>query len=63
MQYNLVVATNRRAVRLWTKLGFTTVGILPHAFQHAKLGFVDALIMYKQLEASQSILADAGQRT
>ena len=49
MQFNLVVATNVRAVRLWRKLGFSTVGRLPRAFQHRDLGYVDALIMYKEL--------------
>jgi|SRR5579862_3791060 len=50
MQFNLVVATNTRAVRLWERLGFRVVGRLPGAFNHRQLGFVDALIMYKQLE-------------
>ena len=49
MQFNLVVATNERAVRLWQRLGFAVVGTLPGAFRHQRLGFVDALIMYKQL--------------
>ena len=49
MQFNLVVATNETAIRLWTELGFDTVGRLPGAFRHEKLGFVDALVMYKQL--------------
>lgn len=49
MQFNLVVATNEPAIRLWTGLGFDTVGRLPGAFRHDKLGFVDALVMYKQL--------------
>ncbi len=49
MQYNLVVSTNDGAVRLWKKHGFEIVGILPAAFQHAELGFVDAYVMYKQL--------------
>ena len=49
MQYNLVVATNEGAVRLWKKHGFDVVGTLPHAFRHQRLGFVDALVMYKQL--------------
>jgi ribosomal protein S18 acetylase RimI-like enzyme len=50
MQYNLVVAANEGAVRLWQKLGFEIVGRLPRAFEHARLGYVDALVMYKQLE-------------
>lgn len=49
MQFNLVVSTNERAVRLWQKLGFSVVGTLPRAFRHPRLGLVDALIMFKQL--------------
>ena len=49
MQFNLVVSSNEVAVRLWTKLGFATVGRLPKAFRHPSLGYVDALVMYKWL--------------
>jgi len=49
MQFNFVVASNERAVRLWERLGFTVVGRLPGAFRHQKLGFVDALVMFKTL--------------
>lgn len=49
MQYNLVVSTNERAIRLWKKHGFAVIGALPAAFQHPKLGLVDALVMYKTL--------------
>ena len=49
MQFNFVVATNTRAIRLWERLGFAVVGRLPGAFQHRELGFVDALVMFKQL--------------
>jgi ribosomal protein S18 acetylase RimI-like enzyme len=52
MQFNLVVATNERAIRLWKRLGFDVVGTLPGAFRHAKLGYVDALVMFKTLVAS-----------
>ncbi len=51
MQFNMVVATNERAVRLWQHLGFTIIGRLPGAFRHQQLGFVDGLVMYKQLVA------------
>ena len=51
MQFNFVAASNEGAVRLWTKLGFATVGRLPGAFAHPKLGDVDALVMYKWLAA------------
>ncbi|MDP9108182.1 MAG: GNAT family N-acetyltransferase [Pseudomonadota bacterium] len=49
MQFNLVVATNTRAVQLWQRLGFSVVGTLPQAFRHQRLGYVDALVMYKLL--------------
>jgi ribosomal protein S18 acetylase RimI-like enzyme len=49
MQFNFVVSTNERAVRLWQDLGFQVVGRLPGAFQHPTLGFVDALVMFRIL--------------
>lgn len=49
MQFNFVVATNTGAVRLWQKLGFNIVGTLPEVFQHPRLGFVDAFVMFKKL--------------
>ena len=50
MQFNFVVATNEGAIRLWTRLGFATVGRLPGAFRHPEAGPTDALVMYKRLE-------------
>ena len=50
MQFNFVVNTNERAVRLWESCGFRTVGRLPGAFQHPRLGFVDALVMFRELD-------------
>ncbi len=49
MQFNFVVASNRRAVRLWQSLGFSTVGRIPEAFNHPTQGYVDALVMYRLL--------------
>jgi ribosomal protein S18 acetylase RimI-like enzyme len=49
MQFNFVVATNDRAVRLWQALGFQIVGRLEGAFQHPVHSFVDALVMYQRL--------------
>lgn len=51
MQFNFVAVSNEGAVRLWTKLGFDTIGRLPKAFNHPSHGYVDALVMYKWLEA------------
>ncbi len=49
MQFNLVVATNERAIDLWKSLGFDVVGRLPLAFHHPKSGYVDALVMFRAL--------------
>ena len=49
MQFNFVISTNERAVRLWQSFGFDIVGRLPGAFQHPAQGFVDALVMYRSL--------------
>ena len=49
MQYNCVVSTNERAVRLWQDMGFAIVGRLPGAFAHPTLGDVDAFVMYQRL--------------
>lgn len=50
MQYNLVVSTNKGAIRLWENHGFQVIGILPNAFNSRRFGYVDALVMYKQLK-------------
>jgi L-amino acid N-acyltransferase YncA len=49
MQFNFVISTNERAVKLWGGLGFDTVGRLPQAFRHPRLGYVDVLVMYRSL--------------
>jgi L-amino acid N-acyltransferase YncA len=49
MQFNFVVSTNDRAVRLWQKNGFRIVGQLPKAFLHPELGYTDAYVMYREL--------------
>ena len=49
MQFNCVVSTNERAVRLWQRCGFAIVGRVPGAFLHPRLGYVDTLVMYREL--------------
>lgn len=49
MQFNFVVSTNERAVKLWEWLGFAVVGRLPGAFDHPDHGFVDALVMHRAI--------------
>jgi ribosomal protein S18 acetylase RimI-like enzyme len=49
LQFNCVVSTNERAVRLWQSFGFEIVGRLPEAFLHPEIGYVDALVMFRKL--------------
>lgn len=49
MQFNFVVGTNVRAIETWTRAGFDIVGRLPGAFHHPQDGYVDALVMFRQL--------------
>jgi ribosomal protein S18 acetylase RimI-like enzyme len=49
MQYNFVVGSNERAVALWQSFGFEIVGRLAQAFEHPRLGLVDAVVMYRML--------------
>ncbi|MDN3682266.1 GNAT family N-acetyltransferase [Vibrio tapetis subsp. quintayensis] len=51
MQFNSVVSTNEVAVKLWQKMGYTIIGTIPKAYNHAQLGLVDSYIMYKWLRA------------
>lgn len=50
MQFNFVVSTNDVAIRLWKSLGFTIIGTIPNGFRLKGNTFVDAYIMYLDLE-------------
>jgi len=49
IQFNFVVSTNVRAVGLWERCGFAVVGRLPGVFEHPGHGFVDALVMFREV--------------
>ena len=49
IQFNFVVSTNEPAVHLWHSFGFDVLARLPKAFDHPRLGHVDALVMWKTL--------------
>jgi ribosomal protein S18 acetylase RimI-like enzyme len=49
IQFNFVVSSNERAVKLWQGLGFEIIGRLPAAFAHPSLGLVDVYIMFQTL--------------
>ncbi|HTJ53406.1 MAG TPA: GNAT family N-acetyltransferase [Cyclobacteriaceae bacterium] len=49
MQFNIVVSTNKVAVKLWEKHGFKIIGTIPQGYNHIELGYVDAYIMYRKV--------------
>lgn len=49
MQFNFVVSSNTRAVRLWRSFGFIIVGTLPDAFRLPEGRLVDVFVMYRRL--------------
>lgn len=49
IQFNFVISTNEPAMKLWKSLGFRELCRLPGAFNHKKLGYVDAVIFYQEL--------------
>ena len=49
MQFNAVVETNERAVRLWESLGFTILATVPEAFDHPVHGLVGLHVMHRAL--------------
>jgi GNAT superfamily N-acetyltransferase len=49
MQFNFVLASNQRALAIWQRNEFATIGRIPQAFLHPKQGYVDALILHRSL--------------
>lgn len=49
MQFNAVAETNEAAVHLWQALGFSIIGTVPEAFDHARLGLVGLHVMHRRL--------------
>lgn len=55
IQFNIVVSTNEKAVKLWQQFGFQIIGTTPKGFRHQKLGLVDTYIMFKDLETLPNV--------
>jgi L-amino acid N-acyltransferase YncA len=49
MQFNAVVESNTRAVKLWQSLGFEILATVPEGFEHPAEGFVGLHIMFQRL--------------
>lgn len=54
MQFNAVVSTNIRAIRLWESMGFEIAGTVPDAFRHNSTGLTAIHAMYRSLSPSSS---------
>ncbi|KAB2845856.1 MAG: GNAT family N-acetyltransferase [Melioribacteraceae bacterium] len=49
MQFNIVVSTNKGAIKVWKKCGFKIVATLQKVFNHKEFGLVDAFVMFREL--------------
>jgi L-amino acid N-acyltransferase YncA len=49
MQFNAVVETNTRAVRLWQDVGFAILATVPGGFHHADGRYVGLHVMFREL--------------
>lgn len=49
MQYNFVIQSNTRAVKLWQRMGFEIIGTIPKGFNHPVHGFTNVYIMHQFL--------------
>jgi L-amino acid N-acyltransferase YncA len=49
MQFNFVLSSEERRLKLWQRAGFEIVGKLPKAFRHPSLGLIDAYVMHREL--------------
>ena len=47
LQFNAVAETNVGAIGLYESMGFTTVGVVPGAFDHPRRGYVGLRIMHR----------------
>ena len=55
--FNLVFSENRRALQLWTRLGFRELGLIPGAVRKDDGSYQDAVIMFR------SLLDESGQQS
>lgn len=49
MQFNAVVVSNKSAIHLYKKLGFTPLGIIPNGFRQKDGNYVDIMPFYIEL--------------
>ena len=49
MQFNIVVSTNKSAIKTWLDFGFEIIGTVPEGFYHVEKGYVDTHIFFRKL--------------
>ena len=49
LQFNAVVSTNIPALKLYEKLGFTQLGVIPHGFRRKDGGYADIIPHYIEI--------------
>lgn len=57
MQFNAVVASNKGAIHLYKKLGFSPLGVIPNGFKQKDGRYVDMIPFYIEIETDK----DQGQ--
>jgi len=50
MQYNVVAVTNKGAIHLYKKLGFTPLGVIPNGFRQKDGNYVDIMPFYIEIK-------------
>lgn len=56
IQFNLVVSSNKNAIKLWQKSGFKIIGTTPKGFKHKELGLIDSYIMYRSVQKTEEAI-------
>ncbi len=54
MQFNIVVAENEPAIRLWQRFAFRKIGTVPAAFRMPDQRLVDVIIMHRELPSLET---------
>jgi len=53
MQFNAVVVTNKGAIHLYKKLGFTSLGVIPNGFRQKDGSYVDITPFYIEIDTNK----------
>ena len=54
MQFNAVVVTNKGAIHLYKKLGFTALGVIPNGFKQKDGSYVDITPFYIEIDTDKN---------